>query len=386
MYEIYMLINLNLINNLIILKYNIGVRNKLKKGIYMQNEVKSIQAIIDGHPDTVQDLLTKKIIDLNVVDGSGWTVLSFLVDKGDRQTVENILNNQWLSEKAGVDAANFIRKIGLENGTIAIEKAFLPADTYDSLQKELPNASFIDAAWALEELRVIKTPEELKKLKIASEKIVECMTDVMQTTLPGTSTYEIVETMRRKETEMGLSFEYCLTATGPSFNRAPSNAKWENGNIISLDSGGNLGGYLGDLCRMGVMGNPTPLMVELLDEIKSIQTAARANVRPGVTGEEIFESALEEQSKCTHKDQIIFVAHGMGMIQHEAPHLTSEGLVPYPGTYADRPLSTGMVLSVETDMKNPDVGFIKLEDTIVVTENGHEAYGDESRDWVINQN
>ena len=212
------------------------------------------------------------------------------------------------------------------------------------------------------------------------------MTDVMQTTLPGTTTYEIAETMRRKETSMGLDFEYCLTSTGPSYNRAPSNAKWEDGKIISLDSGGNWKGYLGDLCRMGIMGEPTPLMLELLDEVKSIQSAARSTVKPGVTGKEIFQSALEEQSKCAHADEIIFLAHGMGMIQHEAPHLTSEGVVPYPGTYAERPLSAGMVLSIETDMKNPDVGFVKLEDTIVVTENGHDAYGDKSRDWVINQN
>tara|TARA_B100000686_G_scaffold354215_1_gene463295 strand:- start:19196 stop:20353 length:1158 start_codon:yes stop_codon:yes gene_type:complete len=300
--------------------------------------------------------------------------------------IKNILNNQWLSDKAGVDAANFIRQIGLENGTIAIEKAFLPADTFESLQKELPNAIFVDAVWALEELRVIKTPEELGMLRTASEKIVECMTDVMQTTLPGTTTYEIAETMRRKETSMGLDFEYCLTSTGPSYNRAPSNAEWEKGKIISLDSGGNWKGYLGDLCRMGVMGEPTPLMLELLDEVKSIQSAARSTVKPGVTGKEIFQSALEEQAKCAHADEIIFLAHGMGMIQHEAPHLTSEGVVPYPGTYAERPLSPGMVLSIETDMKNPDVGFVKLEDTIVVTENGHEAYGDKSRDWVINQN
>ena len=68
---------------------------------------------------------------------------------------QNILNNQWLSDQAGTDAANFIRKIGLENGTIALEKAFLPADTFDSLQKELPDAKFVDAVWALEELRVI---------------------------------------------------------------------------------------------------------------------------------------------------------------------------------------------------------------------------------------
>jgi len=41
-----------------------------------------------------------------------------------------------------------------------------------------------------------------------------------------------------------------------------------------------------------------------------------------------------------------------------------------------------MVLSVETDLKNEEVGFVKLEDTVVVTESGFEAYGDDARDWV----
>ena len=75
----------------------------------------------------------------------------------------------------------------------------------------------------------------------------------------------------------------------------------------------------------------------------------------------------------------------MGMIQHEAPHLTGSGAVPYPGTYENKPLEAGMVLSIETDLKNPEAGFIKLEDTIVVTEDGWEAFGDDARDWVVNK-
>ena len=42
-----------------------------------------------------------------------------------------------------------------------------------------------------------------------------------------------------------------------------------------------------------------------------------------------------------------------------------------------------MVLSIETDLKNPEAGFVKLEDTIVVTADGWEAYGDDARDWVV---
>ena len=71
----------------------------------------------------------------------------------------------------------------------------------------------------------------------------------------------------------------------------------------------------------------------------------------------------------------------MGIISHEAPRLTSKGPVPYPGDDAERPLESGMVVSIETTMLHPRRGFIKLEDTVAVTESGHEAFGDVGRGW-----
>ncbi|MFP6890111.1 MAG: Xaa-Pro peptidase family protein [Nitrospinota bacterium] len=297
--------------------------------------------------------------------------------------VPNIHNNQWHSQLTGSEAAAQIRGLGLEKGTIAVEKGFLPADAFEALREGLPEATFVDALFILEELRSVKSPEELGLLKQASDHIIASIVSVMESTPAGTTTCEIAENIRREETSRGLEFEYCLTCTGPSFNRAPSKARWEKGNILSLDSGGNLRGYLGDLCRMAVIGEPTQLMKDLLSEVQAVQAAGRSAIRAGATGDEIFELALGEQAKCAHKDEIKFLAHGMGMIQHEAPHLTGQGAVPYPGVYASRPLEAGMVLSVETDLKNAEVGFIKLEDTVVVTESGIEAYGDEARDWVV---
>lgn len=296
--------------------------------------------------------------------------------------VPNVRNDQWHSGTTGKEAAVSIRGLGLEKGTIAIEKGFLPADAYDALREELPDARFIDALFILEELRAVKRSDELALLKEASKHIIDSMVTVMNSTSAGTTTHEIAERIRKEETQRGLDFEYCLTCTGPSFNRAPSGATWDKGNILSLDSGGNLNGYLGDLCRMAVMGEPTPLMKDLLGEVQAIQAAARSAIRPGVTGNEIHEIAMAEQAQCAHNDDIKFVAHGMGMIQHEAPRLSSDGSVPYPGSYANRPIEAGMVLSVETDLRNKEVGFVKLEDTVVVTENGFEAYGDDARDWV----
>ena len=71
----------------------------------------------------------------------------------------------------------------------------------------------------------------------------------------------------------------------------------------------------------------------------------------------------------------------MGMVSHEAPRLTDHGPVPYPADDANIPLEVGAVVSVETTLKHPSRGFIKLEDTVVVTEQGHEVYGEGARGW-----
>jgi Xaa-Pro aminopeptidase len=55
--------------------------------------------------------------------------------------------------------------------------------------------------------------------------------------------------------------------------------------------------------------------------------------------------------------------------------------VPDPGYDMDRPLQAGMVLSIETTLMHPRRGFIKLEDTVAVTETGWDAFGDKGRGW-----
>jgi Xaa-Pro aminopeptidase len=88
------------------------------------------------------------------------------------------------------------------------------------------------------------------------------------------------------------------------------------------------------------------------------------------------ELAKQPSRGCTD-----FFAHGMGVITHEAPFLMTNHPVSYEGTDADKPLKAGMVLSVETTMQHPSRGFIKLEDTLAVTEEGYELFGSAGRGW-----
>jgi Xaa-Pro aminopeptidase len=198
---------------------------------------------------------------------------------------------------------------------------------------------------------------------------------------PGATKNEIWEALRREETNRGLTFEYCLITVGASHNRAPSDDQWKQGDAMSLDSGGNYHGYIGDLCRMAVLGEPDQELQDLLGEIETIQRAAFKAVKPGVTGRGIYEAAEPLVAKSKFHNNMDFLAHGMGLVSHEAPRLTDRGPVKYQAEHKDKPLEANMVVSVETTLRHPTRGFIKLEDTLALTPNGHEVYGEGGRGW-----
>ena len=132
---------------------------------------------------------------------------------------------------------------------------------------------------------------------------------------------------------------------------------------------------------MGILGEPDAELVDLLGSVDEIQQAAIRPVRAGMIGGEIYERAGEPIRHCPERDHLSFVAHGMGLVSHEVPHLTDKGPVPYPAEDAGRPLEAGMVLSIETTLCHPRRGFIKLEDTVLVREDGSELLGAAGRSW-----
>jgi Xaa-Pro dipeptidase len=287
----------------------------------------------------------------------------------------------WTSLEAAELAVEHIRKIGMENARIGIEPAFLPVDAYQLITGKLPNAKFVDATGAMERLRAIKRPEELEQLRHASEMITDSMQATVSTAREGSTKAEIIERLRREETNRGLHFEYCLLTLGSSHNRASSDQAWKRGEVLSIDSGGNYQGYIGDLCRMGILGEPDAELEDLLAEVEAVQQAAFAKVRAGAAGGELIAAGQKQLKASPIAGFTDFFAHGMGLITHEAPFLMTNHPVSYEGVDADRPLETGMVISVETTMLHPKRGFIKLEDTLAITADGYEMFGDRGRGW-----
>jgi Xaa-Pro aminopeptidase len=278
-------------------------------------------------------------------------------------------------------ALDHIRKLGLNARRIGAELAFLPVDAGMALRSAFPASELVDALFTLERLRACKTPDELEKLRVASELVIDSMLAVIASHGPGSTKQDIADALKREEVNRGLTFEYCLIAAGASHNRAPSEQRWEKGDVLSVDSGGNYHGYIGDLARMAILGEPDAELEDLLAEIEATQRAAMKPIKAGTMGGEIYAAAQSHLARSKIHNHAHFLAHGMGLVSHEAPRLTATGPVPYDAYDATRALETGMVVSVETTLAHPRRGFIKLEDTVVVTPSGFDIYGEGGRGW-----
>ena len=152
------------------------------------------------------------------------------------------------------------------------ELAFLPADSAAVLRKAFPGAELKDALFVLERLRARKTPEELEKLRIASDLVIDSMLAVITSHGAGATKAELTEALRREETSRGLTFDYCLIAAGSSLNRAPSDrigkrairCRWIRRQLSRL--------YRRPRAH-GIAGDPDSELVDLLAEVEAIQQA-----------------------------------------------------------------------------------------------------------------
>ncbi len=272
---------------------------------------------------------------------------------------------------AAETAAEAVRKRGLDKGTIAVERAFLPVDAMEALQSELPGARFVDSLSILEELRAVKREDELEIFRRAALADSEAIQAGFQEGARGVTTRRIERRVEEEMVRRGLHFHYAFTAAGPGMRREPSDKIWERGEILHIDAGGSEAGYMSDICRMGVRGEPSALAEELHKACLHSVDACRDAIRAGASCASVHERGHQAFADTGFADLGVFEAHGIGMVQQELPRF---------GPDVERALEAGMVVSVECDIRHAQVGHVKIEDAVAVTEDGCEGLGDLGRD------
>ncbi len=291
-----------------------------------------------------------------------------------------ITNHHWLrrspsmSAAAGETAAQVLRAQGYAGSTIAVESSFLPADAFEALRAGLPEASFVNATPILGELRAVKQPAELERLRQVDHVVAGAIHAVLSEGRPDQTTRQIAAKVQRRIEEQGASFLYAFTNVGPGYLRAPSSAQWGRGRPLHLDAGAELDEYIADIARMGSIGTPPALAMDLFNASREAQKRVRGAVHAGLPCRDLWRIGTESVTSGQWGQYGRFLAHGLGMVSHEPPEVNEKN---------DRQLEASMVVSIETEYLHPDAGHIKIEDTVVVTPTGHEGLGDIEQDWCV---
>jgi Xaa-Pro aminopeptidase len=236
------------------------------------------------------------------------------------------------------------------------------------LQAALPSTEFLPASAVMTELRIRKDPVELELLRAAGAAADRVMARLAGERFSGRSEQDLARWISEALLEEGHdAAAFAIVASGPngaSPHHEPGGRIIEEGDAVVVDLGGTLGGYGSDTTRTFSVGKATGRFNEMFAVLRGAHRAAMDAVEPGVPAQEVDRVARTVISAAGHGEHFLHrTGHGVGLDPHEEPYLVEGN---------DRPLEAGMAFSVEPGIYLPGEFGMRIEDVVVVTDDGAE--------------
>jgi Xaa-Pro aminopeptidase len=258
-------------------------------------------------------------------------------------------------------------------GKVAVDPMF-PLAVARQLGKRLPKIELVSDTKIFQSLRMIKTDEEVSRMRRAVE-IVEYGNKVAYESLrTGMTEIGMVNEARvavlehYKSEAAHLEFGHMEVGNGVRSGRGagtyPTDYPLKKGDIVHLDAGLRYKHYVGDTCRDAVFQKASPEVVETHRVITAVQEKTLQALKPGITTAEVYQIALGEIKRLGWKkfDSEMF-GHSLGLSFHENPLITPTSNIR---------LEPNMVINVEIPVSPIKIGAFNMEDTSVVTKSGSE--------------
>jgi Xaa-Pro aminopeptidase len=254
---------------------------------------------------------------------------------------------------------------------IGFESARITWRVWNSLRESLPlKAELIPVEGAVEHLRLVKSPDEIEKIRAS----VELNSEAYQRAL---GRFRLPMTENELAAEIDFQMRK-LGASGPAFDTIiasgansalpharPSSLKIQENRLLLIDMGADLDGYASDMTRTVAVGRISRRWKLLYNATLEAQLAAIDAVRPGVMAASVDRAARKVLARHGLAEAFIHsTGHGLGLEIHEMPRLGK----------ADRtPLEAGMAITVEPGVYLPGEAGVRIEDTVLVTAHGCEV-------------
>jgi Xaa-Pro dipeptidase len=243
----------------------------------------------------------------------------------------------------------------------------------DRLRQIRPTVEIQDGTQATDSCRLRKSPVELERIRLANSITRDAFRAALAGVWEGITESQLAERISRAFRRMGVRGG-ALVLFGPNSALPHGSAvdrQLRLGDIILVDGGCNVSGYVADVTRSVVFGEPSELQADIWRIVHHAQQQAMTAVRPGITAGELDDIARRAIAEAGYGPDYTYFAHrlghGIGMDGHEPPYLVRGN---------PQALEPGMVLSVEPGIYLHGQFGIRHEDNVVVTEQGFEVLGE----------
>ena len=227
-----------------------------------------------------------------------------------------------------------------------------------------------DISFDMELVRMVKTPEEIRRLRRATEITVKAHQSFREAIRPGGTDEDLHKAACiRMLSEGATAVNFINIAAGPANSFAahapfPRGYVMQQGDFVKVDMGAQVLGYSADFVRSYFIGHASERQQEIWKRLNEVQVELGLWLKPGVTGGEIFERGYAQISRYLNNFPREFVGHGIGLGSHEQPRMNRINQTI---------LEPNSVVCIEYSYYHDGVRH-HTEDTFLVTEKGVEHW------------
>lgn len=266
------------------------------------------------------------------------------------------------------EISNLARK--LKPASVAVEDSVLTYSSAIALKEELGKIPMVQAGAVVDELRMIKTPEEIGQIRKCAAAAEAALEHIKPFLVPGIRELDIEAELEYHVKTLGfekMSFPTIVAfgSRGSLPHAYPTNRRLVDGEPILIDWGVSGDGYACDLTRV-LFHNKIPARLKrIYGVVLDAQKRAMRAIRPGVLARRVDAAARGHIAKHGFGRRFGHsVGHGIGLKIHELPWISAN---------SEAVLRKGMVFTVEPGIYLPGVGGVRIEDDVLVTASGCEV-------------
>lgn len=270
-------------------------------------------------------------------------------------------------------------ELGITGGKIGIDHVSMLV--LMKLRETFPKAEFVNGDHCVLDAQVVKNSEEIKCMRVSSQIASYAMDRAIESIDAGVRECEILAEAMYVLYSNGMEVPQCNLIVTSGDGTAPlrrfaSDRKINWGELVFLDLGGCFNGYFSDFTRTVIFGEPNEGQKKIYKAVYQMMVEIKRTMRPGVTNTEVNEAARKVVVDSGFKghDYLGLLGHSIGVTGLTYPIV---GEIAAIGSENVTELKPGMIFSMEPGIFIPDTpggGGVRLEDTILVTEDGNEVF------------